>query len=467
MLIRADFVHFPQLKNVEILHDHVLAVDETGYISHFSPASSEESQTLLSQDADVTVIPRGSFVLPTFCDLHLHAPQFLYQGTGLHLPLMEWLSGYAFKAEERLDADPELAKRVYERLAENLVANGTGAVLLFGTIGVDTNIILAKAMQDVGIRAFVGKVSMDISSRPTYKEHTASAALATAEAFVDRANALRAPLEPHRRLVEPVLTPRFVPACSDALLNGLGELATRTGARIQSHLAEARDEVDLVKADRGVDDFEVFDRSKLLTPLTIQAHCTFSSKEDLAGLAARGTAIAHCPLSNAYFSAKPLPLREALDRNVRVGLGTDVAGGYSIDIMVAMRWAVGVSRMREGGRSEALKHEVQDSTKGADTRSVDIDWREAMFLATRGGAAALGLSSGAFVVGTPFDAQRIYLFDPESLPRGAGALDFFDLGLGGEAQDLSTEMIEKWWCLGDERNRTGMWVQGHKVGPWR
>ena len=80
----------------------------------------------------------GTFILPTFCDLHLHAPQFLYQGTGLHLPLMQWLDEYAFKAEERLDADPNLAERVYEKLAHKLIEHGTSAVLLFGTIKTDT-----------------------------------------------------------------------------------------------------------------------------------------------------------------------------------------------------------------------------------------------------------------------------------------------------------------------------------------
>ncbi len=73
-------------------------------------------------------------MLPTFCDLHLHAPQFLYQGNGLHLPLLEWLNQYAFEAEKRLDGDPALARKVYSRLARRLKENGTGAVLLFGTI---------------------------------------------------------------------------------------------------------------------------------------------------------------------------------------------------------------------------------------------------------------------------------------------------------------------------------------------
>jgi guanine deaminase len=51
---------------------------------------------------------------------------------------MEWLNEYAFKAEERLDEDSDLARRVYTRLGKRLVENGTGAVLLFGTIKPET-----------------------------------------------------------------------------------------------------------------------------------------------------------------------------------------------------------------------------------------------------------------------------------------------------------------------------------------
>ena len=96
---------------------------------------------LAKAESPPIVIPSGSFLLPTFCDLHLHAPQYLYQGTGLHLPLMDWLNEYAFKAEERLDADPALARRVYLRLAERLLQNGTGAVLFFGTIKEETKYV--------------------------------------------------------------------------------------------------------------------------------------------------------------------------------------------------------------------------------------------------------------------------------------------------------------------------------------
>ena len=93
-------------------------------------------------------------------------------------------------------------------------------------------------------------------------------------------------------------------------------------------------------------------------------------------------------MSNAYFSSEPFKLREALDNQVKVGLGTDIAGGYSSNIMDAMRQAVIVSRMRPG-------------------EETSVHWIEALYLATTGGAQAIGLPEGfgSFRVGTPFDAQ--------------------------------------------------------------
>ena len=101
-----------------------------------------------------------------------------------------------------------------------------------------------------------------------------------------------------------------------------------------------------------------------------------------------------------------------MDRGVRIGLGTDVAGGYSVDIMGAMRWAVGVSRLLEGARLErsewqASGAEDREINPAIDTRvpGVQVDWKEALYLGTRGGALALGLGSGVFKIGAPFDAQ--------------------------------------------------------------
>ena len=117
-------------------------------------------------------------------------------------------------------------------------------------------------MQKAGIRAFIGKLSMDKSSRLTYNETSAEASLQSAKTFVVRCRALVENLQPHERLIEPVLTPRFV---SDDLLQGLGILPEKEALKIQSHLAEAHDEVEWVRRDRGMEDIDVF--AKVRFPL--------------------------------------------------------------------------------------------------------------------------------------------------------------------------------------------------------
>lgn len=89
----------------------------------------------------------------------------------------------------------------------------------------------------------------------------------------------------------------------------------------------------------------------------------------------------------------------AIDAGVKVGLGSDIAGGYALPIQSAMRHAVVTARQREGTRREG------GGGAPADGRGLKVDWREALYLATRGGHAALGLG-GAFDVGMPFDAQQ-------------------------------------------------------------
>ncbi|KAF5367818.1 hypothetical protein D9757_010350 [Collybiopsis confluens] len=492
-LLRGTFAHIPAQGKLEILNNWLVAIDISGHIVHFDHAQSEKSVELIRfYDGLVIAIPPGSFILPTFTDLHLHAPQFLYQGTGLDLPLLEWLHRYAFKAEEKLDTDPELARKVYRRLADSLLKAGTGTVCLFGTLKAETNLVLAEEMEAAGVRAFVGKVSMDISSRPSYVEASASAAIDAARAFGEQIDGKFSSSRSRPPLVQPVITPRFVPTCSDELLHGLGVLSEQKGWRVQSHMAESSDQVEW---------------HNLLTSRTIQAHCTFLSahaapsntnhsnslvqppeSNQFSHLHTLGTSIAHCPLSNIYFSpTHAFSLREALEAKVKVGLGTDIAGGYNLDIMNAMRNAVAVSRVREGQREKERilwkaepGSELRSEPSGAEAhfespppgKSLAIDWKESLFLATVGGAQALGIESGMFRVGALFDAQQIKLFDKDT-GVGVGALNFFELEMEMEKQVgeiserdrmsvMSEEMIEQWWCIGDQKNRTQMWVQGIK-----
>lgn len=91
---------------------------------------------------------------------------------------------------------------------------------------------------------------MDLNGVPGYIETTVDS-LGDNIIFIDRMEDMVDFLPPHLRLVEPIITPRFVPTCSEKLLRGLVALAKRRGVRIQSHLSESKDQMAWSTAMRG------------------------------------------------------------------------------------------------------------------------------------------------------------------------------------------------------------------------
>lgn len=75
MLFRGTFVHCPTLASLDILHDYVLHVDDSGFISHIAPAEDERSAQLLSELKEgLIAIPDGEFLVPSFVDLSVLVP---------------------------------------------------------------------------------------------------------------------------------------------------------------------------------------------------------------------------------------------------------------------------------------------------------------------------------------------------------------------------------------------------------
>ncbi|GAA5942776.1 uncharacterized protein JCM15063_002789 [Sporobolomyces koalae] len=449
-------------RSLSILVDQVLVVNKQGYIVHLESSETLDSLEYLRL-AQQSGFPHerlmrlgpDAWILPGFVDTHIHAPQYVNAGMALDKPLMEWLEAYTFKAEARIDRDPDgYGKRVYGRLVERMIENGTTAASVFGTISVEANLVLARTFLNAGLRGQIGKVAMDQNSPATYIE-TTEQSLAETRRFIELTRQLVETSKPrHLQTVEPVITPRFVPTCTNKLLSGLKMLADETRVRVQSHLAESRGEVELCKhLLGGQTDVELFHELGLLGPKALMAHCTHANDTDLALFAQTGTAIAHCPLSNVYFSSeRQLALREAWNAQVKVGLGSDISGGYRVGLDENMRWSVGISRLRQGTRQE-------DDQEPEERESLAISWKESMYLATLGGAQALGLDEtnrvGQLKVGQAFDAQLIRV-------RTKGSrVDWFEREDGSEI--TIEEKVEKWWCNGSEVDRKAVWVQGQKI----
>src|SRR5690606_37252874 len=163
----------------------------------------------------------------------------------------------------------------------------------------------------------VGKVAMDDAGQcpDYYRDSDAAESVRQMREFIARVREL---CPDEDGLVQPIITPRFLPSCTDALLRGLGELAEETGYRVQTHCSESDWECDFVRSRFGRSDTQVLADFGLLRRSTVLAHSNFVSSSDLSRIAGAGAAIAHCPLSNAYFARAVFPLRAALKRQVHV-----------------------------------------------------------------------------------------------------------------------------------------------------
>ena len=165
----------------------------------------------------------------------------------------------------------------------------------------------------------------------------------------------------------------------------------------------------------------------------------------MSTIAGQRSGIAHCPLSNLYLSHAVFPARNALDRGLRIGLGTDIAGGASPSILHNCQMAVTASRALEDGV------DPRRSASDRGTPGSRIDFREAFWMATAGGAAVLGLATGSFARGHSFDAMVIDTTANDS-----------DLHVWA-GMDTADDILQKIVYNAGRRNVAKVWVRGRAV----
>lgn len=326
----------------------------------------------------------GKLVIPGMVDLHIHAPQYAFRGLGMDLELLDWLKTYTFPEEAKY-ADLDYAEKAYEIFTSKLRKSATTRAVIFATVHRAATILLMDKLEASGLVSYVGKVNMDTDAPDDLREPSAEFS-----AF-DTFGWLNAIDGKYERTM-PILTPRFLPSCSNKLLGELREIQQAYDLPIQSHLSENPGEVELVhklfpKAafyGDGYDHYGLFgSRQK-----TIMAHCIYSTPEEIELIRKNGVFVAHCPASNMNLSSGIAPIRKYLDLGIRVGMASDVAGGESESIFRAVSDAVQVSKLY---------------WRLVDQNCKPLTFEEAFYLATVGGGSFFG-SVGSFEAGNEFDA---------------------------------------------------------------
>ncbi|MBA9028527.1 guanine deaminase [Peribacillus huizhouensis] len=433
-------------KEVQILKENLFCINDKGMIEKIVAPEDADYQFLLDAyqgEENFHRLADGQYFFPGFVDLHVHAPQWAQAGTALDIPLYDWLNTYTFPIESKF-SDLDFAKDVYQDVVRTLLANGTTTALYFATVHKEASLLLAKICAEKGQRGLVGKVVMDNPEQNPeyYRDVDTQTALADTEEFIIAVTELA---KSSKQGVYPVVTPRFIPSCTDDALKGLGELAAKYDTYVQSHCSESDWEHGYVQDRFNKNDAFALHDFGLLRDKSIMAHCNFLNDDDADLFAETGTAVSHCPISNAYFANSVIPIAHLHSKGVEIGLGSDISGGFSPSLFDNARQAVMSSRMLEDGVNTALSA----NERGVPNSRITIN--EAFYLATVGGGESLSLPIGRLTENYAWDVQII------DTTIESAKLPIF------HANENLHDVFQKIMYLARPENIREVWVQGEKV----
>lgn len=415
-IYRANIIYTPTPSAFRVLeHGYVVVGDDGNVVDTY--------QTLPNEYKDVPVIDFGDqLLMPAMNDLHVHAPQYRNLGIAMDMELLPWLNTYTFPEESKYK-DIKYAERMYRRFVRDLWKLGTMRAAIFATIHPDASCLLADLLHEAGMGGMVGLVGMDRNG-PDTLSNTPEEAVEGTKRVMEHTRSMP--------LVSAIVTPRFVPSCTPAMMTALGQLANEYHLPVQSHLSENQSEIAWVKElePESTCYGDAYRRYGMFgqTP-TLMAHCCYTEGEEFELMRANHVFAVHCPTSNCNIGSGIAPIRRFLNAGIPVALGSDVSGGSGFSIFRVMHYTLQMSKLKwvHGGHKEAF-----------------LSLSEAFWLATKSGGSFFG-KVGSFEPGYAFDALVVDESD----------LNFDNYSI--------QHRLERYIYLGDDRQLTHRFCQGKEI----
>ena len=351
-LIEASWI-IPVEPAQQVLTDHALMVDQ-GHIIDLLPAVEARER----YQAKNRYVLDNHALIPGLINLHSHAPMSLLRGFADDLPLMTWLKGHIWPAEQKHVNYPFAFDGARLACAEML----RGGITCFNEMYFFPDAV-ADAAISCGLRATIGMVVIDV---PT-------AWASDADEYLHKGLALR-----DRLLDEPLLRFALAPhapyTVSNRTFEKIGYLAEQLDLPIHIHLHETRDEISQSLTAHGQRPLARLHDLGLTGPQLIAVHGVHLNDQDQQLLVEHGCHLAHCPASNLKLASGIAPVAALLDAGLNIGLGSDgAASNNSIDLFADMRLAALLA-------------------KGSSGNAAALPAWQALQMATINGARALGLA---------------------------------------------------------------------------
>lgn len=343
---------------VGVIVDAVLDVDGDT-VTYAGPAAGAPP-TESRGGSDEGAIALDGLVMPGFVNAHAHTPMVLLRGAGEGLPTIEWLHTVMWPRESRLTADDVAAAMTLG--AAELLAGGittTNEMYFFPAA-------MAAAARAAGLRAVIGG--------PLLESAAFTANSGSVAEQLDAIAALRRQWSDDA-LVDIAVAPHSAYALSESALSTVGEFVAAQAEAgdpigVHIHLSEQPGEADAVTARTGLSATAYLDRLGVLTNRTVAAHGVWLDAADIAVLAERGTAVAHCPCSNGRHASGIAPVAALRAAGVTVGLGTDGPASHDrLDPFEELRTAIRFARI---GGGDASLGDVAATLRMATAGSADL-----------------------------------------------------------------------------------------------
>jgi 5-methylthioadenosine/S-adenosylhomocysteine deaminase len=245
------------------------------------------------------------------------------------LELMDWLENHIFPAEQKLTKEIVYDATLLS-IAE-MIKSGTTSFCDMYLFAQD----VARAVNDAGMRCWLGEALYDFPS-PNYGE-LANGFSYMKDLFADYK---------HHPLITITVDPHSTYTCSPTLLTQLKDFARQQESLLVIHLAENRNELEMVKKMHGCSPIEHLENLHILDQNTLAAHCVQVTEQDIALLAQKEIKIAHCPQSNMKLASGIAPVAAMLKQDITVSLGTDgSASNNSVDMFAEMSMAAKLQKV--------------------------------------------------------------------------------------------------------------------------
>lgn len=323
-------------------------------------------------------------LLPGLVNSHGHAAMVLLRGYADDLPLMPWLERHIWPAESA-HVDGRFVADGTELAITEMLRSGTTTfsdMYFFPDACVET-------VHRLGMRC---QITFPILDFPT-------AWARDADEYISKGLRLRDDCK-HLDLVSVGFGPHAPYTVSADSLARVATLAAELDASIQIHLHETRGEVLQAVEATGERPLDSLNTIGLLGPRTQCVHMTDLGEQDIALLATTGAHVVHCPQSNMKLASGSAPVSRLLEAGVNVALGTDsAASNNDLNMFSEMQTAALLAKLTTG-----------DATT--------LPAADALYMATMGGARAMGLEAeiGSLETGKQADLIAVNLSGPECQP---------------------------------------------------